>query len=230
MKKGYKYVPNTANRFWQDDQGRLYQATPNGTTLLGEEKFTLKSVTQDQIDKGFSAAGNEHTVGNKGSQEIQRQLELFRIINRGGTLEKETTGSQTQVRQGNKWTDKGGPAASSTNRTYRFAKGGPISTRKFMKLGGGWAPIPDDSPGVVLGRGTEHGYAARDVPMPVGTPLLAPFDGKVVEINKNPGGWGNFIVMKSNNGIYSLFGHVSAYTKKQGDAIKAGEQIGRAHV
>ena len=107
----------------------------------------------------------------------------------------------------------------------RFGSGGPVSTRKFLKLGGGWAPVPEDSKNVHLGRGIDHGYAARDLPMPVGTPLLSPFDGKVVEINKNPGGWGNYIVMKSNNGIYSLFGHVSAYTKKQGDSIKIGEQV-----
>ncbi len=107
----------------------------------------------------------------------------------------------------------------------RFGTGGPVSTRKFLKLGGGWAPVPDDSKGVILGRGLDHGYTARDLPMPVGTPLLAPFDGKVHEINKNPGGWGNYIVLKSNNGIFSLFGHVSSYTKKQGDSIKAGEQV-----
>jgi hypothetical protein len=107
----------------------------------------------------------------------------------------------------------------------RFGSGGPVSTRKFLKLGGGWAPVPEDSKNVHLGRGMDHGYAARDLPMPVGTPLLSPFDGKVQEINKNPGGWGNYIVLKSINGIYSLFGHVSAYTKKQGDSIKIGEQV-----
>jgi len=107
----------------------------------------------------------------------------------------------------------------------RFGSGGPVSTRKFLKLGGGWAPVPEDSTGVMMGRGLEHGYTARDLPMPVGTPLLSPFDGKVQEINKNPGGWGNYIVLKSNNGLFSLFGHVSAYTKKQGDTVKIGEQV-----
>jgi murein DD-endopeptidase MepM/ murein hydrolase activator NlpD len=107
----------------------------------------------------------------------------------------------------------------------RFGSGGPVSTRKFLKLGGGWAPVPEDSNGVLMGRGLEHGYTARDLPMPVGTPLLSPFDGKVQEINKNPGGWGNYIVLKSNNGLFSLFGHVSAYTKKQGDTVKVGEQV-----
>jgi murein DD-endopeptidase MepM/ murein hydrolase activator NlpD len=107
----------------------------------------------------------------------------------------------------------------------RFGSGGPVATRKFLKLGGGWAPVPEDSKGVVMGRGLEHGYTARDLPMPVGTPLLSPFDGKVHEINKNPGGWGNYIVLKSNNGIFSLFGHVSSYAKKQGDLIKTGEQV-----
>ena len=265
-KKGFNYIVNTANRFWQDSQGRLYEATTtrNNTSLatmmgVGDPVYKLKAVTEDQINKGFTAAGSERTVGSRNNQEIQRQLELFRIINKGGTLEKETTGSKTQVKQDAKWIDKGGPIRGSgigdkisilaepgeymlnKNATKamggpaaldkinhglfpRFG-GGPVATRKFLKLGGGWAPVPEDSSGVVLGRGLEHGYVARDLPMPVGTPLLSPFDGKVHEINKNSGGWGNYIVLKSNSGLFSLFGHVSSYTKKKGDTIKTGEQV-----
>lgn len=258
--KGYKYVNNTANRFFQDSQGRLYQATRTGSTLANGDVFKLQAVSQDQIDKGFTSPGSQKTTGSKNNQEIQRQLELFRIINEGGILRKQTTGTKTQTKKDGKWADKGGPIGGSgigdkisilaepgeymLNRNAaramggpkvldqinhgmypRFGTGGPVSTRKFLKLGGGWAPVPEDSKGVVMGRGLEHGYTARDLPMPVGTPLLAPFDGKVHEINKNPGGWGNYIVLKSNSGIFSLFGHVSSYTKKQGDAIKAGEQV-----
>ncbi len=123
---------------------------------------------------------------------------------------------------------KGGPMGGglgSISSPRGIGGPGPASAKQFMKLGGGWVPVPEDSRGVVLGRGTEHGYPARDVPMPVGTPLLAPFDGKIQEINKNPGGWGNFLVMKGGSGVYSLFGHVSAYAKKQGDSIKSGEQV-----
>jgi murein DD-endopeptidase MepM/ murein hydrolase activator NlpD len=259
-KKGYRYINNTNNRFFQDSQGRLYQATKSGSTFAAGDVFKLQSATQEQIDKGFTSPGSEHTVGSRNNQEIQRQLELFRIINKGGNLEKETTGSKTQVKKDGKWIDKGGPVRGSgigdkisilaepgeymLNKNAaramggpkildhinhgmfpRFGSGGPVSTRKFLRLGGGWAPVPEDSRGVVLGRGLEHGYTARDLPMPIGTPLLSPFDGKVHEVNKNPGGWGNYIVLKSSNGIFSLFGHVSSYTKKQGDPIKAGEQV-----
>ena len=108
----------------------------------------------------------------------------------------------------------------------RFGSGGPnVSTKKFLKLGGGWAPVPEDSSGVVLGRRMSGRHGGTDIPMPVGTPLLSPFDGTVKETGKNPGGWGNFMVLKSSNGVYSLFGHVSEYVKKQGDRVKAGEQV-----
>jgi hypothetical protein len=108
----------------------------------------------------------------------------------------------------------------------RFGSGGPnVSTKKFLKLGGGWAPVPEDSSGVSLGRGMSSRHGGTDIPMPVGTPLLAPFDGMVKETGKNPDGWGNFMVLKSSNGVYSLFGHVSDYSKKQGEQIKAGEQV-----
>jgi hypothetical protein len=106
QKKGFKYVNNTANRFFQDEQGRLYEAARTGSTLAGADKFKLKAVTQEQIDKGFTAAGSERTTGSRNNQEIQRQLEMFRIINEGGTLRKQTTGSETQVKQDGKWQNK----------------------------------------------------------------------------------------------------------------------------
>ncbi len=259
--KGYKYVNNTANRFFQDSQGRLYQATKTGSTLLGGDTFKLQAVTQDQIDKGFTSPGSQKTTGSRNNQEIQRQLELFRIINEGGILRKQTTGTKTQVKEDGKWIDKGGPIRGSgigdkisvlaepgeymlnknaaramggpkvldqiNHGMYpRFGTGGPnISSRKFLSLGGGWAPVPEDSSGVVLGRRMSASHGGTDIPMPVGTPLLAPFNGVVKETGRNAGGWGNYIVVKSGSGVYSLFGHVSQYVKKQGETIKAGEQI-----
>lgn len=108
----------------------------------------------------------------------------------------------------------------------RFGSGGPnVSTKKFLKLGSGWAPVPEDSSGVVLGRRMSGKHGGTDIPMPVGTPLLSPFDGTVKETGRNPGGWGNFMVLRSSNGLYSLFGHVSEYVKNQGDRVKAGEQV-----
>ena len=108
----------------------------------------------------------------------------------------------------------------------RFGSGGPnVSTKKFLKLGDGWAPVPEDSSGVVLGRRMTSSHGGTDIPMPIGTPLLAPFDGSVKEIGKNSGGWGNFMVLKSSGGVYSLFGHVSDYAKKQGERFRAGEQV-----
>jgi hypothetical protein len=122
--KGYNYVTGTDNRFFQDAQGRLYEAktTRNNTSLssmmgFGKDVYNLKAVTQEQIDKGFTNAGDARTVGNRNQQEIQRQLELFRIINKGGTLEKEITGTQTQVKENDTWKPKapGGPIQGSGN-------------------------------------------------------------------------------------------------------------------
>jgi murein DD-endopeptidase MepM/ murein hydrolase activator NlpD len=108
----------------------------------------------------------------------------------------------------------------------RFGTGGPTnSAKKFLKLGEGWVPVPEDSKNIHLGRRMSGKHGGTDIPMPVGTPLLAPFDGTVKENGKNPGGWGNFMVIKSTSGAYSLFGHVSQYVKKQGERVSAGEQV-----
>ena len=68
QEKGFKYVPNTANRFFQDSQGRLYESTKTGSTLLDGDTYKLQSATQEQIDKGFNF-----------TKEVNIQLEVETI-------------------------------------------------------------------------------------------------------------------------------------------------------
>ncbi len=74
-----------------------------------------------------------------------------------------------------------------------------------------------------LGAGRGHGGV--DLQVNEGTPLRAISDGVIVDSDYEKG-WGNFLVMKDNLGIYHLYGHMqSGY--KRGGSVKKGEIIGK---
>lgn len=74
-----------------------------------------------------------------------------------------------------------------------------------------------------LGAGRGHGGV--DLQVKEGTPLKAISDGVIVDSDYEKG-WGNFLVMKDNMGIYHLYGHMqSGY--KRGGSVKKGEIIGK---
>jgi murein DD-endopeptidase MepM/ murein hydrolase activator NlpD len=74
-----------------------------------------------------------------------------------------------------------------------------------------------------LGAGRNHG--GTDLAVENGTPLRAISDGVIVDSDYEKG-WGNFLVMKDDRGIYHLYGHMqSGY--KRGGPVKKGEVIGK---
>jgi len=74
-----------------------------------------------------------------------------------------------------------------------------------------------------LGAGRNHG--GTDLAVDNGTPLRAVSDGVIVDSDYEKG-WGNFLVMKDNLGIYHLYGHMQSGYKRSGPD-KRGEVIGK---
>ena len=74
-----------------------------------------------------------------------------------------------------------------------------------------------------LGAGRNHG--GTDLAVDNGTPLRAVSDGVIVDSDYEKG-WGNFLVMKDNLGIYHLYGHMQSGYKRSGP-VKRGEVIGK---
>jgi len=80
------------------------------------------------------------------------------------------------------------------------------------------------------GRKTQglHGYNGLDFGAPVGTPVYASAEGIVIIARYGGwnGGYGNYIVVTHPNGTQTLYGHLSALTVSQGDAVERGQTIG----
>ena len=71
-------------------------------------------------------------------------------------------------------------------------------------------------------------HKGTDIPLTVGDPIYAAFDGKVrvVMTTRNTGGYGNLVVIRHPNGLETYYGHLSKHNVQENDIVKAGEIIG----
>ncbi|MGE0568726.1 MAG: peptidoglycan DD-metalloendopeptidase family protein, partial [Bacteroidia bacterium] len=78
---------------------------------------------------------------------------------------------------------------------------------------------------------SEFGWRRRrphygtDIDLVTGDSVLAAFDG-MVRIAKKVGGYGNCIIIRHNNGLETVYGHLSEIDVEVGQLVKAGEIIG----
>lgn len=64
-----------------------------------------------------------------------------------------------------------------------------------------------------------------DLPLAMGTPVKAAFDGRV-RLSAYVSGYGNLIIIRHENGLETFYGHLSKRLVKAGDWISAGQEIG----
>ncbi|KAA6323501.1 Murein hydrolase activator NlpD [termite gut metagenome] len=65
-----------------------------------------------------------------------------------------------------------------------------------------------------------------DLKIYIGDTIVAAFDGKVRIVNTERRGYGKYVVMRHNNGLETIYGHLSAQLVKENQEVKAGEPIG----
>lgn len=83
-------------------------------------------------------------------------------------------------------------------------------------------------PGARLTQGI-HGYNGVDLGAPNGTPVYASAGGTVIVAKNNGGyngGYGNYIVIKHDNGTQTLYAHLSSVGISLGQTVEKGTRIG----
>ena len=65
-----------------------------------------------------------------------------------------------------------------------------------------------------------------DLALPVGNPVVSAFSGKVRIIDYEPGGYGHYVVMRHDNGLETVYAHLSAVTCQLNQRLEAGQQLG----
>lgn len=73
-------------------------------------------------------------------------------------------------------------------------------------------------------RNSKYHYGI-DIKLYKGDPVLSAFEG-VVRVAKYSSSYGNVVVVRHNNGLETLYAHLSARKVKPGDHVEAGEIVG----
>jgi murein DD-endopeptidase MepM/ murein hydrolase activator NlpD len=96
----------------------------------------------------------------------------------------------------------------------------PISNKNLTRIGSGFGYRIDP---VYKDRRAHKGV---DFTSPLGTPIYATGDGKVVDAGFSTGGHGNRVVINHGFGYQTLYGHMYRIKARVGDEVKRGEVIG----
>lgn len=224
-----------------DAQGRIIGSTAGGKTskdIIGKNltDMTIGEIMDRQNERkyprnakpdlGIHAAGKYQIIGNtlptamrqaglkpsdKFSPENQDLLGLAILKNKG--IGAWTSG-------GSRYSAKETAIIKEAQRTDVKFLTSPTPTSST-------SPTPSIPVNPTIGDrlGAGRGHGGVDLQVEQGTPLRAVSDGVIVDSDYEKG-WGNFLVMKDNMGIYHLYGHMqSGY--KRGGPVKKGEVIGK---
>ena len=88
--------------------------------------------------------------------------------------------------------------------------------------------MPTDSRVLTSNFGARWGrqHKGLDIKVYIGDTIRAAFSGKVRVVRYEPGGYGNFVVIRHYNGLETIYGHMSKHLVKPDQEVRAGEPIG----
>ena len=88
--------------------------------------------------------------------------------------------------------------------------------------------MPTDSRVLTSNFGPRWGrqHKGLDIKVYIGDTIRAAFSGKVRVVRYEPGGYGNFVVIRHYNGLETIYGHMSRHLVKPDQEVRAGEPIG----
>ncbi len=90
----------------------------------------------------------------------------------------------------------------------------PLKGKVKTKFGNRIAPI--------AGASTNHNGV--DISAPLGTPIISPLDGVVLDINTHKTG-GKQLIIKHTNGYRTGYAHLNSYAVEKGSIVKQGQII-----
>ena len=69
-------------------------------------------------------------------------------------------------------------------------------------------------------------HKGLDIKVYIGDTIRSAFSGKVRIVNYEAAGYGKYVVIRHNNGLETIYGHMSAQLVEENQNVKAGQPIG----
>lgn len=168
-----------------------------------EEKIDYETEIKESDDmyKGDKKVKQE---GQKGKKEVHYALKM----KNGNVINKETVTEKTTKEPVRKVIIKGTKVVPSrgTGELHWPAVGGHVSSNVGMR----WGSM----------------HKGMDIAQPSNRSILAADNGTVVSAGWDSGGYGNKIVISHNNGMKTVYAHLSSISVSPGQTVEKGSKIG----
>ncbi len=181
-----------------EEEEATLQATQSG---LESEQESVNALIEEK-GKQIEAYQSDINTKSAAAQEYEAQIaEQNAVI---AALEKAVAEEKAKLAEQNRLKYDGG----------MFQMPCPGYTRISDEYGNRIHPI----------LGTPQFHNGVDFAAPTGTPILAAYDGKVVDAAKNSS-MGNYVMIDHGDGLYTIYMHASKLYVTKGQTVSKGEQI-----
>ena len=113
------------------------------------------------------------------------------------------------------------------NNQYVHAYGNAIIPETYtIDLTGFCMPTPSTKITSPFGPRWRRMHNGLDLKVNIGDTIVAAFDGKVRIVKYERRGYGKYVVIRHDNGLETIYGHLSKQLVEENQLVKAGEVIG----
>ena len=113
------------------------------------------------------------------------------------------------------------------NNQYVHAYGNAIIPETYtIDLTGFHMPTPSTKITSPFGPRWRRMHNGLDLKVNIGDTIVAAFDGKVRIVKYERRGYGKYVVIRHDNGLETVYGHLSKQLVEENQLVKAGEGIG----
>lgn len=193
-------------------------ADPKAIAAKAQSMFTevMLKAMEDSLD------GEDGLFGGSARSDIYRGMLNQQLADWMSSQMKSPLEGELEQALVKKCAKETGGASSATSVSSSSAPSGPGSSEMDLPVSGvvsspaGWRKDPID------GRTKYH--TGTDIAAPLGTPIRAVADGRVIE-SGSKGSYGNAVVIQADDGRKMLYAHNNQNFVQVGDRVTQGEEI-----
>lgn len=175
--------------------------------------------------QSFKVPAN-HKNEHKQMQAYQRPAAA--VTNRVNTLKLQQQQQREEQKRRNEETAEIYRVCWNSQSVNPYGNSVKIPATKDIDVSGYVSPLDKVRVSSPYGWRPKFGRMHRGVDMSlrIGDTIRAAFDGKVRVVRYEANGYGNYVVLRHDNGLETVYGHMSRQLVKPNQVIKAGDPIG----
>lgn len=114
----------------------------------------------------------------------------------------------------------------SNDRVHAYGKSVTVPDTFRIDLTGFYMPTTHTKITSKCGPRWRRMHNGLDIKVYIGDTIRAAFDGRVRIVRYERGGYGKYVVIRHDNGLETIYGHLSKQLVKEDEFVKAGDVIG----